>query len=110
MINTGGHFGRDKTYEKVASKFYWKNMYEDVTKYVRCCHHCQTVNDKFCKPNAQLHPIKVEPGFWKMVCSYQVQSLRLHSMHPSIHPPLTVILLPQVGIDLIGPLPSTPIY
>ena len=59
FLHTGGHLGRDKTYDKIVAKFYWKNMYEDVTSYVRRCHLCQTMNAKFTKPNAQLHPIKV---------------------------------------------------
>ena len=50
LLHTGGHLGRDKTYDKIAAKFYWKNMYEDVTSYVRRCHLCQTTNDKFTKP------------------------------------------------------------
>ena len=67
FLHTGGHLGRDKTYDKIAAKFYWKNMYEDVTSYVRRCHLCQTTNDKFTEPNAQLHPIKVDPVFWSKV-------------------------------------------
>ena len=67
ILLSGGHLGRDKTFEKIAAKFFWRNMYEEITAFVRHCHQCQTVNDKFTKPTGQLHPIKVEPGFWKMV-------------------------------------------
>ncbi|KAI6660697.1 Gag-pol fusion protein [Oopsacas minuta] len=77
----GGHFGRDKTYEKVAARFYWPNMYNDVRKYVAACDICQRVNESgnFIKAKAPLHPIKVDPEVWKMV-----------------------------GVDLIGPLTMTP--
>ena len=67
LLCTGGHLGRDKTYDKIATKFHWKNMYEDVSNYVRRCHLCQTTNDQFTKPNAQLHPIKMDPVFWSKV-------------------------------------------
>ena len=41
---TGGcHFGRDKTREKLANRFYWPTMYEDVDNYVKTCERCQKV-------------------------------------------------------------------
>ena len=65
---TGGHFGRDKTIEKVCSRVYWgKNMTAEVKEYVRTCDVCQRVNDKFQKPPAELHPIPVSPEVWKQV-------------------------------------------
>ena len=48
---TGGHFGREKTIEKVCSRVYCgKNMTAEVKEYVRTCDMCQRVNDKFQKP------------------------------------------------------------
>ena len=65
---TGGHFGRDKTIEKVCSRVYLgKNMTAEVKEYVRTCDVCQRVNDKFQKPPAELHPIPVSPEVWKQV-------------------------------------------
>ena len=63
MINVaGGHMGRDKTYEKVASRFYWDALDRDVREYVQHCDVCQRTNDaKFNKGNAALHPIKLNP-------------------------------------------------
>ena len=46
MINVaGGHMGRDKTYEKVASRFYWDALDRDVREYVQHCDVCQRTND-----------------------------------------------------------------
>ena len=39
----GCHFGRDKTREKLASRFYWPTMYDDVDNYVKTCEKCQKV-------------------------------------------------------------------
>lgn len=74
----GGHFGRDKTLQKVSSRYFWKNLYSDVREYVNSCDKCQRTNAKLQKQAGQLHPIKVQPQVWK-----------------------------RVGIDLIGPLSTT---
>ena len=67
MISTGGHLGRDKTLEKLCSRFFWKNMTEDIRLYVQQCDKCQRMNAKFTKSNAKLHPISVEPQVWHQV-------------------------------------------
>ena len=36
-----GHFGRDKTYEKVRQTFYWQTLRQDVDDYVKTCKACQ---------------------------------------------------------------------
>jgi hypothetical protein len=38
---TGGHFGVDKTLEKIKTVGFWKTMKEDVKEYIKCCHECQ---------------------------------------------------------------------
>lgn len=38
---TGGHFGIQKTYEKLKLRVYWKRMFKDVQHFVRACHECQ---------------------------------------------------------------------
>lgn len=39
----GCHFGRDKTRDKVISRYYWHSQYEDVDNYVKTCERCQKV-------------------------------------------------------------------
>ncbi len=39
----GCHFGRDKTRQKIAMRYYWHGMYEDIDEYVRTCVDCQKV-------------------------------------------------------------------
>ncbi|KAL5509260.1 hypothetical protein EMCRGX_G004598 [Ephydatia muelleri] len=74
----GNHLGRDKTIQKISSRFFWKNINEDIRIFVQRCEKCQRTNAKFSKSNAKLHPIVPMPNVWH-----------------------------QVGIDLIGPLPTT---
>ena len=39
-----GHRGIDATYQTVKERFYWPNMWNDVTHYVQSCHWCQLRN------------------------------------------------------------------
>ena len=60
--------GLDKTYEKIAKRFYCKLLWKHVTDYVRTCAVCQTTIDaKFVKQAAPLHPIPVKPKVWRQV-------------------------------------------
>lgn len=64
----GGHFGRDRTQQKIAERFYWKSMWNDIKEYVQTCPVCQTTNDaKFIKKSEPLHPIPVKPEVWRQV-------------------------------------------
>ena len=61
IFTLGVHFGCDKTIEKVSSRFYWKNMYDEIREYIGCCAKCQQMNAQFIKWNAKLHPVPVKP-------------------------------------------------
>jgi hypothetical protein len=39
---SGGHMGRDKTYDKVRDKYYFKNMSQYVDNWVATCNQCQS--------------------------------------------------------------------
>src|SRR5436853_5436188 len=58
---TGGHFGVDTTYNKIADRYYWKGMYEDVKEYVKFCDNCQRRGQKGEK--SYLNPIEVGEPF-----------------------------------------------
>ena len=58
-IHKGSHLGRDKTIEKISARVFWKNMYDDIKKYVKGCDACQLMSPKFVKCNAKLHPVPV---------------------------------------------------
>ena len=40
----GGHFGRDKTLSKIAKRFYWRGMVDNVKEFCKTCDKCQRAN------------------------------------------------------------------
>jgi len=63
----GGHLGRDKTIKKICSRFFWKNMCDDIKEYIRQCDRCQRMNCKLQKSNAELHPVPIHPVVWNQI-------------------------------------------
>ena len=55
----GGHFGQATTYNKIAERFWWKNLQLDTRNFVRACDRCQKANPCNRPPPATLHPITV---------------------------------------------------
>lgn len=56
-----GHFGFEKTYELLASKFWFSHMRRFITKYVKNCLNCLFFKSPGGKPQGYLHPIKKIP-------------------------------------------------
>src|ERR1700739_3979845 len=54
---TSAHFATDTMFEKIRTRYYWPQMYEDIKAYVKACDSCQK-RGKF-KKNQLLHPIPV---------------------------------------------------
>ena len=60
--------GRDKTIEKICSRFFWKNMNSEIREFVQHCDKCQKMNPNFKKIAATFHPISVKDKVWHRVC------------------------------------------
>jgi len=56
---TAGHFGQEKTYQAIKRRYYWKNMKEDIAKYVKECDSCQKSKSTNLKPPGLLQPIPI---------------------------------------------------
>jgi transposase InsO family protein len=41
---SGGHLGREKTFERIRARYYWRSLYSDVAKWCRSCRPCATRN------------------------------------------------------------------
>ena len=59
FLKGGGHFGGDKTLQKICSRFCWRDMTKHIKEYVNTCEQCQKANPKMIKETAVLHPIPV---------------------------------------------------
>ena len=67
----GYHLGRDKTIEKVSSRFYWRNINEEIRKFVQHCEQCQKMNAKFPKtPSNSFHSKCVASGGSLFIMEY----------------------------------------
>ena len=61
---TSGHFSTDIMFEKIRSRYYWPQMYENIRTYVKACDQCQR-RGKY-KRNEPLHPIPVHEPFYQI--------------------------------------------
>jgi hypothetical protein len=76
---TSGHLGVAPTYDRLALRYWWTNMYADTLAYCRTCPRCASRNRA---------PVKNTSGL---------------VTHTTPERPFAT-----VGIDLVGPLPVTP--
>jgi hypothetical protein len=77
----GAHLGESKTYERIADTLFWPLMYRDITKYVQSCPKCRARKTTFHHRDIPLLSIPYP--------SYPFEAL---------------------GIDVLGPLPTTKIH
>ena len=61
---TAGHFATDIMFNKIKSRYYWPQMYEDIRAYVQSCDRCQKRGRP--KRNEPLHPIAVHEPFYRI--------------------------------------------
>ncbi|KAL3997082.1 hypothetical protein ACER0C_009738 [Sarotherodon galilaeus] len=54
-----GHLGRQKTYMRVSSRFFWPSMYTDIQKYCHTCPTCQKTCPARKSDRALLQPLPV---------------------------------------------------
>ena len=52
-----GHFGLEKTLEKIRRTWHWSGMVNDVRMFVRSCPRCQRTKHDTCRPPGLLQPI-----------------------------------------------------
>lgn len=75
--DTAGHYGVDRTTQRIASRYYWQGMRGDIAKHVKECLECQRYKSTNLKPL----------GLYQTVSSNQRFEI--------------------IAIDLFGPLPLT---
>ena len=61
----GGHAGIARTYHRLASNFFWKQMRQDVWSYVVTCQVCQQMKDTHLHPAGLLQPLPIPDHVFK---------------------------------------------
>jgi len=74
-----GHFGFEKTYGHLHSRFFWPSMAKDTRLYVQTCESCQRCKPSNQAPAGLLQPLPIPDRPWQ-----------------------------TVTMDFVGPLPKTP--
>ena len=61
---TAGHFSTEIMFDKIRSRYYWPQLYENIREYVKSCDACQRRG----KPKSQmeLNPITVHSPFYQI--------------------------------------------
>lgn len=65
-----GHLSHDRTYALLRSRFYFKNMYRYVNRYIKTCSICLKRNKSTHKPVGNLQPLPPVPLFTRMGLDY----------------------------------------
>ena len=60
---TAGHLGTQKTYGKIRTRYYWRNMFRDVDRWCESCVDCAMKKSPRNRHKAPLLPIPVENAF-----------------------------------------------
>ena len=63
----GGHLGLEKTMDKLTRVFYWKNMQDDVIRYLQACQACQMVKPMKQSKFGLLQPLPILEQPWEQV-------------------------------------------
>lgn len=62
-----GHYGVDKTTERIQRWYHWPNLSEDVATYIRTCDVCQRTKAKRHRPYGELQPLPTPERPWQHV-------------------------------------------
>ena len=66
-----GHKGRDDTYHRISTSYYWKGMYEDIKKWIRACEKCQFWDPRrFEEPAQYTIPSAIPFARWSLDIQY----------------------------------------
>jgi len=63
-----GHFGVEKTYQRIAVNYFWPNLFRDVANYIRTCDICQRTKVEQASP-AGLMGRRIADGPWTVIAA-----------------------------------------
>src|SRR6185369_2820553 len=65
---TSAHASKEKMFDKMKTRYYWPQMFEDIKNYTTSCDSCQRRGKA--KRNEPLHPIPVGEPFYQIGIDY----------------------------------------
>ena len=71
-MENGCHLGMEKTFHKLAERYYWKGMSSELNTYIKTCHQCQHTNKNVKTTPAELQPIPIPKSTWKKIGIYLI--------------------------------------
>jgi putative transposase len=71
-VENGCHLGMEKTFHKLAERYYWKGMSSELNTYIKTCHQCQHTNKNVKTTPAELQPIPIPKSTWKKIGIYLI--------------------------------------
>ena len=64
---TAGHFGIEKTYEAISRNYYFPEMRQEITKFIKTCPTCARAKAQRHKPFGKLQPLQVPENPWESI-------------------------------------------
>ena len=61
------NLGRDKTFQKVKERYFWRGMFKDISDFVKKCMQCQYTNKKTETTVPEMIPVPIEPIIWSKI-------------------------------------------
>ena len=65
---SSAHPGIGKTRQQLASRYYWRGLFEDVKRYVDKCHSCKQAHHRRDKTPGLYHPLSIPDHPWQHIC------------------------------------------
>ena len=66
-VPSSGHFGIEKTLEKVARNYFWPGMKKSVQNYIKNCDSCQRIKSRNDLPGGLLQPLEIPSDRWESI-------------------------------------------
>jgi transposase InsO family protein len=66
-IPSSGHFGIEKTMEKLSRSYFWPGMRKSIQHYIKNCDSCQRVKARHDLPGGLLQPLQIPQDRWESI-------------------------------------------